>query len=232
VRELATAVRETTDGLDLLVNNAGGLFRNGAVTDAGIEYTFHVNHLSPYLLTAELLDHLTADARIVTTASEAHKGATLDLDRVRGEDRHSGLKAYSHSKLANILFTRELARRLAAGERTITANCLHPGAIPGSGFVRFLPGPLPGLARRLDGLPGVTAVADGAAEILHLAVAPEVGGVSGEYFASQKPTTPSAAASDDTAARRLWIESAHLLDIEEPLAGDTTTDEQTTASDS
>jgi hypothetical protein len=83
VRALAVAVREETEGLDLLVNNAGGLFRNGGLTDAGVEYTFHVNHLSPYLLTTELLGHLREGARIVTTASDAHKGASLDLDRVR-----------------------------------------------------------------------------------------------------------------------------------------------------
>ena len=145
VRDLASAVRAETGGLDLLVNNAGGLFRNGAVTDAGIEYTFHVNHLSPYLLTAELLGHLREGARVVTTASAAHTGASLDLDRVRGADRHSVFRAYSHSKLANVLFAAELARRLDAVGREATSNSVHPGAIPGSGFSRFLPGPLPGL---------------------------------------------------------------------------------------
>ena len=97
VQDLAVAVREETEGLDLLVNNAGGLFRNGGLTDAGVEYTFHVNHLSPYLLTTELLGHLREGARIVTTASDAHKGVSLDLDRVRGADRYTGFNAYSHS---------------------------------------------------------------------------------------------------------------------------------------
>ncbi len=218
VRSLATAVRAETDGLDLLVNNAGGLFRNGAVTDAGIEYTFHVNHLSPYLLTADLLDHLREGARIVTTASAAHKGASLDLERVRGADRHSGFRAYSHSKLANVLFAAELARRLDATGREVTSNSIHPGAIPGSGFSRFLPGPLPGLFQRLEALPGVTSVADGAAEILFVGVSPRTAEISGRYFTNQQPTTPSEVARDRDAARRLWTESARLLGIEEPLA--------------
>jgi hypothetical protein len=157
VRDFAAAVREESDGLDLLVNNAGGLFRDGELTDAGVEYTFHVNHLSPYLLTADLLNHLHEDARIVTTASDAHKGASLDIERVRGADRYTGFRAYSHSKLANILFTKELARRLDASDREVTANSIHPGAIPGSGFSRFLPRPLPGLFQRLEAVPGVTS---------------------------------------------------------------------------
>ncbi|MFB6255852.1 MAG: SDR family NAD(P)-dependent oxidoreductase [Haloplanus sp.] len=218
VRDLASAVREETDGLDLLVNNAGGLFRDGRLTDAGVEYTFQVNHLAPYLLTAALLDHLDEGARIVTTASAAHKGASLDLERVRGPDRHTGFAAYSHSKLANVLFTRELAGRLDATGREITANSIHPGAIPGSGFSRFLPGPIPNLFQRLEAVPGVTSVADGGAEILFVAVSSRVAEVSGRYFANQRPRTPSEAARDGEAARRLWTESAKLLDIEEPLA--------------
>ena len=220
VRRLAATVRDETDGLDLLVNNAGGLFRDGTVTDAGVETTFHVNHLSPYLLTADLLDHLREGARVVTTASDAHKGATLDLDRVRGDERHTGLAAYGHSKLANVLFASELARRLEAADRAVTSNSVHPGAIPGSGFGRFLPGPLPALLRRLEAVPGVTSVADGAAELLFVAVSPRLDGVTGRYFADQRPSTPSTAARDRDAARRLWTESAALLGIDPPLAAD------------
>jgi NAD(P)-dependent dehydrogenase (short-subunit alcohol dehydrogenase family) len=218
VRDLATTVREETDGLDILVNNAGGLFRNGGLTDAGIEYTFQVNHLSPYLLTADLLDHLTEGARVVTTASDAHRGASLNIERVRGDDRHTGLEAYSHSKIANVLFAAELARRLDAAGRDVTSNSVHPGAIPGSGFTRFLPGPLPALVQRLDAVPGVTSVADGAAEVLSVAVAPRTAGVTGRYFADQRPTDPSDAARDEDAARRLWARSAELLGVDEPLA--------------
>jgi len=217
VQDLASAVREETEGLDLLVNNAGGLFRNGGLTDAGVEYTFHINHLSPYLLTADLLDHLREGARIVTTASDAHKGVSLDLDRIQGADRYTGFKTYSHSKLANILFATELARRLDTTDRGVTSNSVHPGAIPGSGFSRFLPGPLPGLFQRLEALPGVTSVADGAAEILFVALSPRVAEVSGRYFTNQQPRTPSEAARDSEASRRLWSESATLLGTEEPL---------------
>ncbi|PSQ42865.1 daunorubicin C-13 ketoreductase [Halobacteriales archaeon SW_5_68_122] len=218
VQELAETVRAETDGLDLLVNNAGGLFRDGRLTDLGIEYTFHVNHLSPYLLTTELLDHLRPGARVVTTASAAHRGTSLDLDAVRSVDGHSGTRAYGHSKLANVLFSAELARRLEADGREVTANSLHPGAIPGSGFSRFLPGPLPGLVQLLEAVPGVTSVEDGAAELLFAGVSPRTADVSGRYFADQQPKTPSNAARDPEAARRLWAFSAKVLDVDEPLA--------------
>ena len=215
VRDLAATVRAETDKLDLLVNNAGGLFRDGSLTGIGVEYTFHVNHLSPYLLTAELLDHLADGARVVTTASAAHSGASLDLERVTGESLSTGLAAYSHSKLANILFAAELARRL--DDTAVTSNSVHPGAIPGSGFSRFLPGPLPQLVRGLRVVPGVTTVADGAAELLFVGVSPRTAGISGRYFASQRPRPPSEAAQDPAAAERLWTKSAALLGIEEPL---------------
>ncbi|RKS78422.1 hypothetical protein BDK61_4087 [Haloarcula quadrata] len=217
VRSLAATVRDETDGLDILVNNAGGLFRQGRLTDIGVEYTFHVNHLAPYLLTTELLDHLNAGARVVTTASSAHRGTSLDLDRVTTVDRYTGTWAYSHSKLANVLFATELARRLETTGRDVVSNCLHPGAIPGSGFSRFLPGPIPQFVKLFDAVPGITSVEDGAAEILHLAVSSRIGDVSGRYFAGQRPATPSHAARDRTAASRLWRRSADLLGIDVPL---------------
>jgi NAD(P)-dependent dehydrogenase (short-subunit alcohol dehydrogenase family) len=219
VRELADTVRTETDGLDILINNAGGLFRQGRLTDRGVEYTFHVNHLSPYLLTAELLAHLRADARVVTTASSAHRGTSLDLDRVETVDGHSGTWAYSHSKLANVLFAAELARRLDDAGRSVLSNSVHPGAIPGSGFSRFLPGPLPALVKPLSALPGVATVADGAAELLFPAVSPRTADVSGRYFAGQQTATPTQAARDRDAARRLWTYSADVLDIDTPLDG-------------
>ena len=218
VRKLAATVRAETDGLDVLVNNAGGLFRDGSVTDIGVEYTFHVNHLAPYLLTAELLDHLREGARVVTTASEAHRGSLLDLDRVTDVESYSGTRAYGRSKLANVLFASELARRLDAVGRDVTSNSLHPGAIPGSGFSRFLPGPLPRLVQALGVVPGVTSVADGAAAVLFVAVSPHTADVSGRYFAGQRQTAPSRPARDTEAARRLWERSAALLDVDEPLA--------------
>ncbi|QAU14092.1 SDR family NAD(P)-dependent oxidoreductase [Halorubrum sp. BOL3-1] len=223
VRELAATVRQETDGLDILINNAGGFFRTGQLTDLGIEYTFHVNHLAPYLLTTELLDHLVDGSRIVTTASAAHQGTQLDLTRVRTVNDYSATWAYGHSKLANILFTTELAERLEALDRSIVSNCIHPGAIPGSGFSRFLPGPLPRVLQALDRLPVVTSVAEGAAELLVPALSPGVSDVSGAYFTDQRPATPSRAAQDATAARRLWEVSAELLEIETPLSSATTT---------
>jgi NAD(P)-dependent dehydrogenase (short-subunit alcohol dehydrogenase family) len=218
VRELAATVRESTDQLDLLLNNAGGLFREGRLTDLGVEYTFHVNHLGPYLLTTELLDHVPDDGRIVTTASEAHRGASLDHDAVTSVDAYSGLAAYNRSKLANILFTRELDRRCTAAGRDLTVSAVHPGAIPGSNFSRFLPGPVASGMKVLDGVPFITSVEDGAAALLYAAVAPDTAGVSGRYFAKQRSKTPSRAARDPNAARELWVRSADLLDVEEPLA--------------
>ena len=218
VRELAATVRAETDRLGLLLNNAGGLFRESRRTDLGAEYTFHVNHLSPYLLTTELLDHLTEGARVVTTASAAHSGTSLDIERATASDPDAGGWAYSHSKLANVLFAAELSRRLDAAGRPVTSNSVHPGAIPGSGFTRFLPGPLPRLVQLLEAVPGVTSVADGAAELLYVAAADRTADVTGRYFAGQQPTQPSDPARNTENARRLWAESARLLDIEEPLA--------------
>lgn len=217
VRDLASTVRAETDGLDLLYNNAGGLFREGRRTDLGVERTFHVNHLSPFLLTAELLDHLRTHARVITTASAAHRGIDFDLDRATRPDPDAGFRAYRHSKLANVLFATELAHRLDTAGRTVVSNSLHPGAVPGTGFSRFLPGPLPDLVRLFDSVPGTTSVADAAAALLFLGVSPRTAGVSGRYFAGQDPATPSAAARDHSAARRLWKRSADLLGIPEPL---------------
>jgi len=218
VSALAETVRAETDGLDVLVNNAGGFFREGRLTALDVEYTFHVNHLAPYLLTSDLLEHLRPGARVVTTASAAHQAADLDLERTRHLEGYSGTWAYSHSKLANVLFGAELDRRLEEHGRDVTSNSLHPGAIPGSGFSRFLPGPLPRLLKPFDALPGVTSVADGAAALCFAAVSPRLEGVSGRYFSEQRLGTPSATARDRECARRLWTYSADVLGIDEPLA--------------
>jgi hypothetical protein len=235
VRALAASVREWTDELDILHNNAGGLFREGRVTEIGVEYTFHINHLSPYLLTVELLSTLSDDARIITTSSGAHQGISLDFEAVRSVDSYSGFEAYQRSKLANVQFAAELARRLKRTDRSITSNSFHPGAIPASGFGRFLPGPLPRLLSALDLLPMTTSVAEGAATAVYLAASPRVDGMSGRYFADRDawslfggrtqsgnygPREPSKAARDRTTQRRLWMWSAELLNIDEPLADD------------
>ena len=217
VESLAAAVDDQVDDLDILINNAGGLFGEGRLTDLGVEYTFHVNHLAPYLLTAELLPTLTDDARIITTASAAHRGASLDLDAVESVADYSSFSAYQRSKLANIQFSFELARRLERTDRAITANAFHPGAIPGSGFTRFLPGPVSELVGLAGRLPFVPTPADGAATAVYLAVSSRVDSVSGRYFADCEPTQPTAAARDRTAASRLFGRSAELLDIPVPL---------------
>ncbi|MFB6247740.1 MAG: SDR family NAD(P)-dependent oxidoreductase [Salinibacter sp.] len=218
VDALAASVRAWCDGLDLLLNNAGGLFRETELVGPGVEKTFQVNHLAPYLLTARLLDHLRDGARVVTTASDAHRGATFALDRVQGDDLLAGMTAYGHSKLANVLFAAELARRLDAAGRPVTSNSVHPGFVPGSRFGRFLPGPLSTLFQGLGLIPGTASVADGAAELLYVAVSPAGGEASGRYFSGQQPASPSGAARDRNAAARLWTASAELLGIDEPLA--------------
>ena len=218
VKSLAAAVDDWADDLDLLINNAGGLFGEGRLTAIGVEYTFHVNHLAPYLLTAELLPTLADDARIITTASAAHRGASLDLDAVESVADYSSFNAYQRSKLANIQFTVELARRLQQADRAITANAFHPGAIPGSGFTRFLPGPVSAVADLAGRLPFVPTPADGAATAVYLAASPRVEAVSGRYFADCEPTQPAAAARDRTAARRLFERSAELLGVPVPLS--------------
>lgn len=217
VRELAAAVEAWTDELDILVNNAGGLFREGRLTELGVERTFHINHLSPYLLTTELLSTLADDARIITTASGAHNGVRLDYEAARSVENYSGFRAYQRSKLANIQFAAELAHRLDRSGRSINSNSFHPGAIPGSGFSRFLPGPLPQLVAALDRLPMTTTVSEGAATAVYLAASPAAAGISGAYVVDYEPSTPSRAARDRTAQRRLWKRSAVLLDIDEPL---------------
>jgi NAD(P)-dependent dehydrogenase (short-subunit alcohol dehydrogenase family) len=218
VRDLADEVADAVDELDVLANNAGGYFREGRLTDMGVEYTFHVNHLAPYLLTADLLSTLADDARVVTTASAAHRGSQIDLDAVTSVADYSSFGAYQRSKLANVQFAAELARRFDAAGSDRTANSFHPGAIPGSGFFRSLPGPLSTLARGLGKLPFVTTPADGAATLVYLAVSERVADTSGRYFADCAPKTPSDAARDSEAQRRLWERSTELLEIDEPLA--------------
>lgn len=213
VRRLAEAAREfaPADGLDVVAHNAGGYFREGRVTEAGIERTFQVNHLASYLLTAELLDTLAPEARIVVTSSAAHRGDPIDESRLTTADDYSGWGAYQRSKLANVLFTTELARRLPDGR----VNAFHPGMIPGSGFLRFLPGPVSKLGGLAGRLPGLATPADGAATLVYLAAGDVA--ASGRYFADCAPRTPADVARDPEAARQLWETSAALLDAPEPL---------------
>jgi NAD(P)-dependent dehydrogenase (short-subunit alcohol dehydrogenase family) len=197
--------------IDVLVNNAGAIFDRRAETADGLERTFALNHMGYFLLSVRLLETLTASApaRIVNVASEAHRGAALDFDDLQNAKRFSGWLAYRRSKLANILFTRELGRRLAG--TGVTANCLHPGFVA-SGF-GDRNGPLLrlglGLAKRAMGL----MPAEGADTVVFLALSPEVADRSGGYFERRREIAPSAAARDDAAARRLWQASEAIAGL-------------------
>ena len=199
--------------IDVLVNNAGTFVFDRRVTPDGLELMFATNHLAYFVLTRHLLPSLkaAAPARIVNVASIAHRRESLDFDDLQSERRFFGMTAYSRSKLANILFTRELARRLAG--TGVTANCLHPGVINSNlaennrPFVR-------GLVRLVKRVAG-KSTAKGAETIIHLATAPEVAGTSGGYFDNCRAVSPSPQAQDDAAAVKLWS-------VSEALAGSAT----------
>ncbi|WP_254838021.1 SDR family NAD(P)-dependent oxidoreductase [Natronomonas marina] len=218
VSALAETVREEVGELAVLCNNAGGLFQDNSETDLGVERTFHINHLSPYQLTAELLPALSPGARVITTASVGHRIATLNLDRLAALTGLSPWAAYCRSKLANILFANELARRLVAAGRNVTSNSLHPGIVPGSEFSRALPAPAPQIGELVGEFPTTDSVEDGAATIVYLAASEAVEGVTGKYFARCRERRPAPDAVDAEAQRKLWTRSAELLGIEEPLA--------------
>jgi NAD(P)-dependent dehydrogenase (short-subunit alcohol dehydrogenase family) len=207
VHALADQTLAASDRLDVLVNNAGLYTRQRECSTDGFEMQFAVNHLAPYLLTALLRERLeaSAPARIVTVSSEAHRRGRIDFDDIHGERRYSGLGAYTQSKLANLLFTRELARRLSG--TGVTANAAHPGVVATrllfEGF-----GPL-----RLLG-PFLKTPEQGARTIVHVASAPALERLTGLYFVDGESARPSARARDDDAARRLWDLSARLTGIE------------------
>jgi NAD(P)-dependent dehydrogenase (short-subunit alcohol dehydrogenase family) len=196
--------------IDVLVNNAGLVIYHRQLTVDGLEHTFALNHLAPFLLTNLLVPKLeaSAPARVVTVASTAHRSARLDLDDPQLERRYSPMLAYSNSKLANIMFTRELARRLDG--TGVTANCLHPGTVrtqfgqTGSAWLKL------GL---MIGGPFLRSPQAGARTVVYLASSPEVSGESGGYYVSAKRREPSAAARDDGAARRLWEVSSELTHL-------------------
>jgi NAD(P)-dependent dehydrogenase (short-subunit alcohol dehydrogenase family) len=196
--------------VEVLVNNAGAMFSSRRVTADGLETTFALNHMSYFVLTAALLDKLkaSAPARIVSTASAAHQGAKLDFDDLQGEKNYSGFRAYGRSKLCNILFTRELARRLEG--TGVTANCLHPGFVA----TRFgdESGGVIGRLFPFFKLLGRSAE-KGADTIVYLASSPEVASDNGFYFFDRRKTKPTAAARDDAAARQLWAASERLAGL-------------------
>jgi NAD(P)-dependent dehydrogenase (short-subunit alcohol dehydrogenase family) len=193
--------------IDVLINNAGNVFPNREVTADGLERTFATNHMAYFVLTHCLRERLivAAPARIVNTASAAHIGRALDFDDLQLEKHYGIMTAYGRSKLANILFTRDLARRLAG--TGVTANCLHPGFLATGLGQRG--GGVFALAVRLSMLFAGRAE-HGANTIVHLASSPDVAAISGRYFIDSRPAEPSAAAKDDAAAKRLWEESERI----------------------
>lgn len=208
IRRLAGEFLARHARLDVLVNNAGALNAQRTLTADGLETTFAVNHLAYVLLTNLLLDRLRASApsRIVNVASMMANSGRIDFDDLQGQRRYSGMRAYSQSKLANILFTYELARRLEGSG--VTANCLHPGAIA-TGFGRNNVGAVGALFRLLA--PILRSPERGAETSIYLASAPELADVSGQYFVDRRPAKSAPASYDQDAARRLWEVSAELV---------------------
>jgi NAD(P)-dependent dehydrogenase (short-subunit alcohol dehydrogenase family) len=195
--------------IDILVNNAGALFNKRQETGDGLEMTFALNHMAYFVITNMLLGRLKAGARIVTVASNAHRGARLDFDDLQSRRNYVGFPVYSRSKLCNILFNRELARRIVGSG--ITANALHPGFVAtrfgdnSGGFMRTV--------LKVAKPIGAISPEEGARTIIYLASSPEVAGVSGVYFYESKPATPTVEARNDEDAKRLWQISEQIAGL-------------------
>jgi retinol dehydrogenase-12 len=208
IQRLAPELLAAAPRIDVLLNNAGAFFAKHVVLDDGLEQTFALNHMGYFRLTALLRERLiaSAPARIVNVASEAHRNATLDFADLQTAQGYDGWKAYQRSKLANILFTRELARQLVG--TGVTANCLHPGFVKTSfgdnnrGFW--------GIGIRLGKLFAAISVPRGAETPVYVASAPEIEGVTGKYFDKCREREPNAVARNVQDAERLWRESERL----------------------
>jgi NAD(P)-dependent dehydrogenase (short-subunit alcohol dehydrogenase family) len=212
VRELAAQIRSRHGRLDVLVNNAGTVLNRREVTAEGIEKTWALNHLSYFLLTLLLLDLLEASpgGRVVNVASSSHRQGKIDFEDVQAERKYHGFRRYGTTKLANVLFTNELARRLDGSG--VTVNAAHPGLVP-ENF------PIPeSWGRRRVALflfrPWSKTSAQGARTSLYLATSPEVAGVTGGYFVDCRPLTPSKDALDAALARKVWDLSARQTGVE------------------
>lgn len=207
VRRVASEFLATSQPLHVLINNAGLVLKDRMETEDGIEATFAINHLGPFLLTKLLLERIkeSAPARIITVSSVAHKMVSMDFDDVDATKSYKGMKVYSRSKLANILFTRELARRLEG--TNVTANTLNPGLV-GSNFGRNNSGLMPKLFKFMA--PTMKSPQKGAETSIYLATSPEVEGVTGQYFSNSKHTIPSSAATNDADAKHLWKLSTEM----------------------
>lgn len=218
VRHLADAFRAEYDHLHVLVNNAGAVFLKRYETVDGYERTFALNHLSYFLLTNLLLDMLKASgtperkARIVNVSSDAHQRRELDFDDLQNERDYNGMRAYGQSKLENIMFTYELARRLEKEGANVTANALHPGFIA-SGFARNN-GLLVRIIMTLMS-PFAKSPEEGARTSIYLASSPQVEGVSGRYYAEGEPAKSNAASMVGADWARLWDISEELTGLKE-----------------
>lgn len=210
VRGLAADVRARTDRLHVLVNNAGGAVMTRALSRDGIERTFAVNHLAPFLLTDLLLDLLkaSAPARIVNVASEAHRRGRFSFDDIQNERRYRAFQVYGQTKLQNVMFTYELARRLAGTGVTVTA--MHPGVVD-TGIWNAATGWARAVVRVMQWF--MITPERGAAPLIRLASAPDVEGVTGVYFKRFKPAATADPSNDTALQARLWDVSARLVGL-------------------
>ncbi len=211
MKRVAAEVAAAEPRIDVLINNAGAVFTTRQLSVDGLEMTFAVNHMAYFVVTNVLLPNLkaTPGARVVSTASTAHSAARLDFADLQLEKGFSTFRAYGNSKLCNILFTRELARRLEG--TGVTANSLHPGGV-NTRFGSNNSGFIAALFKVAMGIFGI-APEEGAKTIIHLASSPDVATISGEYFYKCKIVDPTPAAQDDASARRLWDASAKLAGV-------------------
>ena len=216
VRSLAAEFRERHQQLHVLVNNAGAYNAKRLLSEDGHELTFAVNHLAHFLLTNLLLDLLktSAPSRIVNVSSRSHLGATIDFDDLHNERGYRGMSVYGQSKLANVLFNRELARRLEG--TGVTANSLHPGLVK-TGFGSNNGGAIGAIFRMFQArvfqivpTPFILTPEQGAETSVYLASSPDVEGVTGKYFVKKEPVPSSESSSDPALAARLWQVSEEL----------------------
>jgi NAD(P)-dependent dehydrogenase (short-subunit alcohol dehydrogenase family) len=215
VRKLAAAFKAKYDQLHVLVNNAGAIFEKREVTAEGFERTWALNHLAYFLLTHELLDLLkaSAPARIVNVSSDAHRGMELRFDNLQGEKRYSYMFAYGQSKLANVMFTYALTRRLQG--TGVTANCLHPGVVA-TGFGKNTPGVFKILVTLAK--PFLLTPEKGAATSIYLASSPEAANISGKYFEKGRAVPSDRPSYDEAVQERLWEVSLQQTGLKEVIS--------------